>query len=68
MPGQSVNVLEVDEALRKLEQQDPQKTELVRLRFFAALTLADAARALEISRGQLRTTTGLMPGHGCGWK
>ena len=45
----SVDVLEVEEALRKLEQQDPRKAELVRLRFFAGLTLAEAARALGIS-------------------
>jgi RNA polymerase sigma factor (sigma-70 family) len=42
-------LLAVDEALRKLEQQDPRKAELVRLRFFAGLTLAEAAKALGIS-------------------
>jgi RNA polymerase sigma factor (TIGR02999 family) len=47
--GPSVDVLAVDEALRKLEQQNPRKAELVRLRFFAGLTLAEAARALGIS-------------------
>lgn len=45
----SVDVLAVDEALRKLEQQDPRKAELVRLRFFAGLTLAEAAKALGTS-------------------
>lgn len=44
-----VDVIEVDEALRKLEQHDSRKAELVRLRFFAGLTLAEAARALGIS-------------------
>ena len=44
-----VDVLEVDEALGKLGTQDPRKAELVRLRFFAGLTLAKAARALGIS-------------------
>jgi RNA polymerase sigma factor (TIGR02999 family) len=45
----SVDVLAIDEALGKLEQQDPRKAELVRLRFFAGLTLAEAAKALKIS-------------------
>jgi RNA polymerase sigma factor (TIGR02999 family) len=47
--GRSVDVLEIDEALQKLESQDPRKAELVRLRFFAGLTLAEAASALGIS-------------------
>ena len=47
--GPSADVLAVDEALRKLEQQDPRKAELVRLRFFAGLTLAEAAKALGTS-------------------
>ena len=45
----SVDVLAVDEALRKLDQQDHRKAELVRLRFFAGLTVPEAARALGIS-------------------
>ena len=48
-PGPSVDVLAVDEALQKLERQDPRRAELVRLRFFAGLTLPEAARALGIS-------------------
>ena len=47
--GPSVDVLAVDEALRKLDQQDHRKAELVRLRFFAGLTVPEAARALGIS-------------------
>ena len=47
--GRAVDVLDVDEALRKLETTDPRKAELVRLRFFAGLTLEEAARALGIS-------------------
>jgi len=45
----SVDVLAVDEALQKLDQLDHRKAELVRLRFFAGLTLPEAARALGIS-------------------
>ena len=47
--GRQVDVLEVHEALQKLEEQDPRKAELVRLRFFAGLTLSEAAGALGIS-------------------
>ncbi len=47
--NRSVEVLEVDEALKKLEAIEPRKAEFVRLRFFAGLTLAEAARALGVS-------------------
>ena len=47
--GPSVDVLAVDEALKKLDQQDHRKAELVRLRFFAGLTLSEAASVLGIS-------------------
>lgn len=47
--GPAIDVLAVDEALQKLEQLDPRKAELVRLRFFAGLTLPEAAAALGIS-------------------
>jgi RNA polymerase sigma factor (TIGR02999 family) len=39
----------LDEALTKLEAQDPQKAQLVKLRFFAGLTNQQAAAALGIS-------------------
>ena len=47
--GPTVDVLAVDEALQKLDRQDHRKAELVRLRFFAGLTVPEAARALGIS-------------------
>lgn len=47
--SRDVDVLDVDEALKKLEAIEPRKAELVRLRFFAGLTLAEAARALGVS-------------------
>ena len=47
--GPGAEVLEVDEALQKLEALDRRKAELVRLRFFAGLTLAEAARTLGVS-------------------
>jgi len=43
------DLMGLDEALKKLEQQHPRKAGLVKLRFFAGLTVAQAARSLEIS-------------------
>lgn len=43
------DILGLEEALQKLEEQHPRKAELVKLRFFAGLTTAQAAKALEIS-------------------
>jgi RNA polymerase sigma factor (TIGR02999 family) len=42
-------LLELDEALTKLEQNDPNKAKLVKLRFYAGLTNKQAAKALGIS-------------------
>ena len=39
-------LLEVDEALEKLEEQDPDAAKLVKLRFFAGLKLKEAAEAM----------------------
>ena len=47
--GRSVDVLEIDEALQKLEAIDRRKAELVRLRYFAGLSLSESAIALGIS-------------------
>ena len=42
-------LLLLDGALQELEQSDPDKAELVKLRFFAGLTGQQAAKALDIS-------------------
>jgi RNA polymerase sigma factor (TIGR02999 family) len=42
-------LLVLDEALRRLELEDPRKAELVKLRFFAGLTVEQAAAALGVS-------------------
>jgi len=42
-------LLELHEALEKLEAKDPRKAQLVKLRFFAGLTIDQAAQALGIS-------------------
>jgi DNA-directed RNA polymerase specialized sigma24 family protein len=44
-----VDVLEVEEALTRLEKERPRLAQLVTLRFFAGLSIEDAATALEIS-------------------
>jgi RNA polymerase sigma factor (TIGR02999 family) len=44
-----VNLIALDDALTRLEQREPAKAQLVKLRFFAGLTIPEAARALGIS-------------------
>jgi RNA polymerase sigma factor (TIGR02999 family) len=44
------DLLALDEVLQRLEQDDPQKAELVKLRYFAGLSEDEAAAALGISR------------------
>ena len=44
------DLLALDEALSKLAREDRVKAELVKLRYFAGLTLEQAAEALKISR------------------
>ena len=44
------NLLALDEALTKLSEEEPAKAELVKLRYFAGLTLEEAADVLGISR------------------
>jgi len=44
-----VDILEVDEAVSRLAIEHPEKAELVKLRYFAGLTLPEAATALGIS-------------------
>lgn len=46
----SVDLLALDEALDRLAAEDPQKAELVKLRFFAGLDEQEAADVLGISR------------------
>jgi RNA polymerase sigma factor (TIGR02999 family) len=48
-PRLSDDVLTLNEALEKLQQADRQKADLVKLRYFAGLTMEQAAEALGIS-------------------
>jgi len=45
----SMDLLALDEALQELEQVSPQKAKLVKLRFFAGLSVAETAQILGIS-------------------
>ncbi len=47
--GPGADILAVDEALAELAHEHPEKAELVKLRYFAGMTLAEAASALGIS-------------------
>jgi RNA polymerase sigma factor (TIGR02999 family) len=48
--GRAGELLALDEALTRLAVADPRRAELVRLRYFAGLTLEQAAELLGISR------------------
>jgi RNA polymerase sigma factor (TIGR02999 family) len=47
--GPSTDLVALDEALSRLAQKYPAKAELVKLRYFAGFTVAEAAQALGIS-------------------
>jgi RNA polymerase sigma factor (TIGR02999 family) len=48
-PLATLDLLALDEALSKLAAQDPEKAELVKLRYFAGLTLDQVAKVLDVS-------------------
>jgi RNA polymerase sigma factor (TIGR02999 family) len=48
--GPSDDIIALDEALAKLALEDPVKADLVKLRYFAGLTIEQAAKLLNISR------------------
>ena len=48
-PEADVDLLALDEALIRLESHDPEKANIVKLRYFAGLTLEDTASALNVS-------------------
>jgi RNA polymerase sigma factor (TIGR02999 family) len=49
LPEPRQNLLALDDALERLAAKQPVKAELVKLRFFAGLTMPEAAQALDIS-------------------
>jgi len=48
--GPATDIIALDEALVKLALEDPVKADLVKLRYFAGLTIEQAAKMLQISR------------------
>ena len=48
--GPSVDLIALDEAIAELEAEEPAKAQLVKLRFFAGLSVDEAARAMGVSR------------------
>lgn len=48
--GPSTDLVALDEALTKLAEQEPEVAELVKMRYFAGLTLEQAAAILGVSR------------------
>ena len=48
-PEVSDDLLALDEALERLTEKDPQSAELVKLRYFAGLTIPQAAEILGVS-------------------
>lgn len=46
----SDQILALDEALQRFAQEEPEKAQLVKLRFFAGLSIEEAAEILSISR------------------
>jgi RNA polymerase sigma factor (TIGR02999 family) len=47
------NILALDEALKKLESQDPEKGQIVTLRFFAGMTMEEIAHELNTSKSSV---------------
>jgi RNA polymerase sigma factor (TIGR02999 family) len=43
------HVIDLNDALSKLDQEDPRKAELVKLRYFVGLTIEETAKTMEIS-------------------
>jgi RNA polymerase sigma-70 factor, ECF subfamily len=48
-PGGNADLVFLDEALKKLAEMDPQKSEIVELRFFGGLSVDETAEVLKIS-------------------
>jgi RNA polymerase sigma factor (TIGR02999 family) len=63
--AQPETLLAMDEALVKLEREHAEKSALVQLRYYAGLSLTDAATALGGSPPQPPRDIGLTPGHFC---
>ena len=50
IPTQDTDLIALDEALIRLEERWPEKANIVKLRYFAGFTVAEAAAAMDISQ------------------
>lgn len=53
--GTSIDLIALDDALRKLEAHDPRKARIVNLRYFAGLSVEETAAAMELSMSTIET-------------
>lgn len=51
---QDINLLALDNALRRLEELDPQKTRIVELRYFGGMTIEETAEVLKLSPATIK--------------
>jgi RNA polymerase sigma factor (TIGR02999 family) len=61
--GNSDRLLALDQALRQLEAEDPRKAELVKLRFFAGVSISTAEKDWAYARSWLRVAIDRISGH-----
>lgn len=52
--GQSIDILSIDQALKRLAKLDERQAHVVELRFFCGLNIEETARALEISTATVK--------------
>jgi RNA polymerase sigma factor (TIGR02999 family) len=53
-PEESLDLIAMDHALKRLEELDPQQSRVVELRFFGGLSVAETAEALHISAATVK--------------
>mgnify|MGYP000361400223 CR=1 FL=1 len=51
---QDVNLLALDDALKRLEELDPQKTRIVELRYFGGMTIEETAEVMKLSPATIK--------------
>jgi RNA polymerase sigma factor (TIGR02999 family) len=61
-PVDMIDALALDDALKKLEQLDPDQGRIVELRFFGGLTVEETAAALNVSAGTVKREWSLAKG------
>jgi len=58
-PGQQIDLIALDEALRHLERVDPQQGRIVELRYFSGLTVEEIAEVIGVSPSTVKRDWGL---------